>query len=100
MVFFVYAIDMMICAAALYALSKGVGRISRIFESDILVNGGNISMNIFLTHYLIRMYVDFVVRYFDLQSVTVAIVEVIIILGLTFSISLLIEKYYRRKGEQ
>ena len=93
----IYIIDMLVCSAFLYSLSLEKGRISKLLASKMMVYLGNISVYIFITHYLIRMYVDFLVRYFNLQSDWTAIIEVILILSLTMLISVLIERGQRLK---
>ena len=92
---FVYIIDMILCACVLYALSLEKGKISKIFASKTMVYLGNISIYIFITHYLIRVYVDFFVRQLSMESPTIAIVEIIVILGFTFLVSFILGRYYQ-----
>lgn len=88
-----YIVDMVLCASVLYALSLEKGKISKIFASKPMVYLGNISIYIYITHYLIRMYIDFIVSQLRLMSVVTAIIEIIVILCLTFLISVLIDKH-------
>lgn len=92
---FIYVVDMILCACVLYALSLEKGKISRIFASKTMVYLGNISIYIFITHYLIRMYVDFWVRQLSLESLTIAFIEIIVILSFTFLVSFILDRYYR-----
>lgn len=75
---------MIVVACDLYAIAIRRGKISHLFETKPMIYLGNISMYIFITHYLIRMYVDFIVRMTGIGSLSVAICEVVIILLLTF----------------
>lgn len=92
---FIYIVDMILCACVLYTLSFEKGKISRILASKTMVYLGNISIYIFITHYLIRMYVDFFVRQLSLESLTSAFVEIIVILGFTFLVSFILDRHYQ-----
>ena len=89
---YIYIFDMMIVVVDLYLLALGKGIFSRLFENRYMVYLGNISMYIFITHWLIRMYVDFYVQRMGIESVAVALLEVVIILILTFVVSVIIER--------
>lgn len=91
--YFIYIIDMAIVSCDLYALALRKGKISKLLEKDVMVYLGNISMYIFLTHYLIRLYVDFIMRYLNIYSIRNAIIEIIIICTSTMIISMSINKY-------
>ena len=94
---FIYIIDMILCIFVLYALAFEKGKISFFFASKKMVYLGNISMYIFITHFLIREYVDFIVRQLNLQSLLTASIEIVIILLFTFIVSIMLEKYYHKK---
>lgn len=94
---FVYFINMGIVACDVYALAMGKGKISHFFESETMVCLGNISMYIFLTHYLIRMYVDYFVRTIGLESLAIGIMEVFFILISSMLISVWIHTYRTNK---
>lgn len=68
---------MIIISCDLYALALRKGKISNFFENKILIYLRNISMYIFLTHYLIRIYIDYFVTYFNLQSLKIATFEIL-----------------------
>lgn len=89
---FVYAIDMVICASVLYVLAIGKGKISKFFETKRMVYLGKISVWIFITHYLIRLYVDLGIRLFEVRNTVISIIEVIVILGMTIRISILLDR--------
>ena len=84
---FIYIIDMVVVGCDILALAIGKGFFSWLYSRKQLVYLGDLSMYIFLTHYNIRMYTDFIVRMLKIESFQVRIVEVIIILLLTFLIS-------------
>ena len=94
---FCYIFDMIIISCDLYALALRKGKISNFFENKILVYLGNISMYIFLTHYLIRMYIDYFVTYFNLQSLKIAAFEILLICLLTLFVSILIDKIQKER---
>ena len=54
---------------------------------------GNISIYIFITHYLIRTYVDLLFRKLRLASTLTALVEMIVILAITFAVSAMLDRY-------
>ena len=83
----IYIIDMVVVGCDILALAIGKGFFSWLYSRKQLVYLGDLSMYIFLTHYNIRMYTDFIVRMLKIESFQVRIVEVIIILLLTFLIS-------------
>lgn len=90
--YWVYIVNMIVVACDLYAIAIRRGKISHLFETKPMIYLGNISIYIFITHYLIRMYVDFIVRMTGIGSLPVAICEVVIILLLTFVASLWLNK--------
>ena len=83
-----YIVDMILVSCDLFALAIGKGRISAFFRNRHMVFLGNISMYIFITHYLIRGYIDLIVQVFHIQNVVVGIMEIIISLILTFIVSI------------
>lgn len=89
----VYIFDMIIVFGDLFALAVSRGKISKFFSGKHIVFLGNISMYIFLSHYNIRMYIDLIVRTLHLESITVGIIEAVMILILTIAISLLIHHF-------
>lgn len=92
----VYAVDMIVVAGDLYALAVGKGAFSKLFSGRKMVYLGTISMYIFLSHYNIRMYVDFIIRILKIGSIPVAIIEMVIILVLTILLSVWIKSYRLR----
>ena len=93
-----YIIDMIIVASVIYVLAQGKGKISLCLASKPMVFLGNLSMYIFLTHYLIRMFVDYFVNYFNLKYTFTPFIETAVILGLTFLISILINNLYNKNS--
>lgn len=93
----IYVIDMVIVCCVLFALSLEKGVCSVFLSSKSMVYFGNISMYIFLSHYNIRMYLDYLVRNLKMESITVGMIEVLAILALTLFISSFIH-YYRMKS--
>ncbi len=93
---FVYALDMIIVMCFLYSLSLEEGIISNFLQSPRMVFLGNISLYIFIFHYVIRMFVVFFFKKLKIDSLLIGILEVIIILFITFSISICIYKYNER----
>ena len=91
---FSYVIDMIICVCVLYALSLEKGRISKFFASKTMVYLGNISMYIFITHYLIRIYIDMIVLKLNLASMSIAFLEIVVILVLTGIVSIMLDRHY------
>lgn len=89
----VYIIDMAICICVLYGLALEKGKISEIFASRTMVYLGNISIYIFITHYLIRTYVDLIFRKLKLTSTLTALIEVIVVLVITFAVSAMLDRY-------
>ncbi len=84
---FSYVIDMVLVSGDLFALAVNSGKISKFFANKRIVLLGEISMYIFLSHFNIRMYIDLIVRTLHLESITVAIIEVVTIIILTMVIS-------------
>ena len=96
---FIYISDMLIVAVDLYLLALGKGFFSGLLKNKYMVYLGNISMYIFITHWLIRMYVDFVIQRMGIGSIAVALSEIIIILILTFVISVIMERLRTRQNK-
>lgn len=94
---FVYIIDMVIVCCDLYALAIGKGIFSRFFSSKIMVYLGNISMYLFISHYIIIKYVDFSFRKLGFESIQSGLVEVVVILALSFIISIIINCFRKKK---
>lgn len=92
-----YAIDMSLVSGDLYALSLEKGVISRLLKTEPIVYLGTISMYIFMTHYLIRMYVDFGVKLLGINCLVIGIFEAILILVLSILISI---RQYDRDGKK
>lgn len=90
---YVYAIDMVITCCMIYALAIENGFFSKMLSSKVMVYLGSISMYIFLSHYNIRMYVDYIVRTMNCESLMVGMIEVACILIFTFLISSSIHHY-------
>ncbi len=87
---FVYAIDMIVVAGDLFALSVSYGKISQIFSNKRLVFLGECSMYIYLSHYLIRTYVNRTIRIMGLEFTALGFIKVVVNLTLTMGISIAI----------
>lgn len=94
---YVYIVDMIIVCGDLFALAIGKGVVSQFFSSKIMVYLGTISMYIFLSHYNIRWYIDSVVKLLKIESLPTGILEVIVILILTFMVSKYIHQFRTQK---
>ena len=88
----VYLIDMILVSGDLFALAISRGVFSRIFANKRMVFLGDISMYIFLVHYNIRKYIDFTRKHLNLNSLPAALIEVAMILTVSFVISILIHQ--------
>lgn len=93
---YVVFLDMILVCCYLYALAIGNGIFSYFFSNKIVVYLGSISMYIFLFHYVIRMYVDYIVRSIGIESLAIGLFEVFIILFSSFILSSLIF-YFKNK---
>ncbi len=91
----IYVLDMAIVACDLLALSIGNGLFSKLFSKKPIVYLGNISMYIFLSHYNIRMLTVFIFEQLHLESLAIAILEIVIILTLTMITSVLLDRKSR-----
>lgn len=92
-----YPIDMVLCSMVILTLAMNVGAISHFFAGRYMVYLGNLSMYLFLVHYPIRMYTDFAVKRYSLQSELMALAEVTVIFGLSLVISAALYSYKQRK---
>lgn len=93
--YWVYIVNMLVVACDIFSLAIHKGKISHLFESNIMVYLGKISMYIYLVHYPIRMYVDFILNMTGIGTLETALAEAIIILLLTFIIS---NRLYQKNG--
>lgn len=91
-----YLIDMTLVGGDTYALAVSKGAVSRLLSTRPLVYLGNISMFIFITHYLIRLYADFLVRMLGIGSLAVGIAEACFVLVVSLTLS---GWLYRRGGQ-
>ncbi len=89
---FVYVVDMILACCVLFALAFGKGKISGFFSRKTMVFLGDISMYIFISHYVIRNYTDLFVRLYRLNSIGIGILETVIILILSFACSIVLHK--------
>lgn len=80
-------IDMILCASVLYVFAVGNGNVSKFLSSKIMLYLGDISMYIFLTHYLIVIYVEKIIDVLNFESVISILLAVVFILGLTMLLS-------------
>lgn len=94
--YWVYIVNMIIVACDLYAIALHQGKMSKWLASKPMVYLGNISMYIYITHYLIRAYVDLIVKMIGIRALPIAIGETIIILSLTLWIS---ARLYKHDGK-
>ena len=83
----VYAVDMIVVAGDLYAL-VGKGMFSKMLSRRKVVYFAAISMYIFLSHYNIRICVEFIIQMLKNESIPIAIIEMAIILILTMLLSI------------
>ena len=91
-------LDMIIVCCNLYALAIGKGVFSGLLSSKTMVYLGNISMYIFLFHYNIRVYIDYFIHSLGYESIAVGIIEVFIILFLSFLLSFLIDYFSKKRS--
>lgn len=91
-------LDMIIVCCNLYALAIGKGVFSGLLSSKTMVYLGNISMYIFLFHYNIRVYIDYFMHSLGYESIAVGIIEVFIILFLSFLLSFLIDYFSKKRS--
>lgn len=84
----VYGIDFILCGAMLYALAVADNGITRFLSRNGLVwLGGQLSMYLYMSHYLIRVYLDRAFVYFGLTAFPIRFMEAGLILMLSFVIS-------------
>lgn len=85
----VYGIDFVLCGLTLYSLAIARNGITRFLSQPRMVwLGGQLSMYLYMSHYLIRMYLDRVFVYFGLTNLPMRFVEAGLILALSFAVSL------------
>lgn len=93
----VYGIDVALCAMVIYSCAIADNSVTRFFSGKGIVwLGGRLSMYLYMSHYLIRMYLDEVFRLFDLRSFPMMLVETGLILALSFLISAGLYQIQRR----
>lgn len=84
----VYGIDVMLCAVLLYSFVVTDNFVTRFFSlRGIVWLGGQLSMYLYMSHYLIRMYLDEIFRLHDLRSLPMMLIETVLILILSFLVS-------------
>lgn len=84
----VYGIDVVLCGVMLYSLAVSDNVVTRFFSGkEIVWLGGQLAMYLYMSHYLIRMYLDEVFRLYELRSFPMMLVEVVLILSLSFLVS-------------
>ena len=92
----VYGIDFVLCGSTLYSLAIASNGITRFLSRRQLVwFGGQLSMYLYMSHYLIRMYLDQVFMHFNLTNLPMRFVETGLILVLSFVISYGLQKIQR-----
>lgn len=84
-----YSLDIIICSFAVYSLAIGKGVFSKMLSCKLFVYLGNVSMYAFIIHYLIRMYIDYIVNKLHLQSALVALIEMFLIFVGGYGLSIL-----------
>ena len=88
-----YAVDIFVCGFAVYAIASGTGVISRFLASRKLVYLGNLSMYVFLIHYLLRMYAVSIADVLCWNGPVVAAVQCVIIVLGGYVVSAILYKY-------
>ena len=89
---FVYTVDILIASGDVFVLSYEKGKLSHFLSSKIMVYLGSISMYIFLSHYIIRLYVDSVTKKLISSSPAIGLLEAGVILAASIVCSILINK--------
>lgn len=83
-----YLIDVVLCGLLLYVVAVGNGIVSVILKNRVMVYLGNISMYVFLVHYLTIRYTLMVIGHFFDVSLTMYIVSSIVGIIISYSISM------------
>lgn len=86
----IYIIDMIFAGLTVLLLSLNKGHISNWFSNNKLVYLGNLSMYIFLIHYIICEYLHKIYKYYNINSTYSATIMISIELILTFMLSILL----------
>ena len=94
--FYTYGIDLAIVSSVILLLAYGHGPFSRLFSLPEMEYLGKLSMYLFLLHYPIRKYVVTGARLLPFNSLALGIVEVLVVLLLSFVSAILADKYYGR----
>ncbi len=92
----VYIFDMAIVSCDLFALAIGTGMFSKYLSNKQLIYLGDISMYIFLSHYVFRNYINFAIKMLHLSSLPMALLEIFIILLLTMITSIQLHRYFSK----
>lgn len=82
-----YMIDVLLCGTLLYVLAIGKGKVSDIFSNRVMVYLGNISMYVFLVHYLVIRYTLIVIGHFFDTSLAMYIISSVVGIIISYAIS-------------
>lgn len=92
-----YVIDMLLVAGYLYALALGRGVISRLLRSKPMVYLGTISVYVFLTHHVIRRYLNLGINALGIKCLVVGIAEAVLMLAISLLVSVKLCNRKRRR---
>ena len=90
-------IDILLALGMLFALAIGKGAVSKFLSGKRMVYLGSISGYIYLSHFNIINYLNFIVTQLNLESVEARIIETVLILVLTMLVSMLIYRFRDQK---
>ena len=94
---YVESIDMLLAYGMLFALAIGGGAVSKFLSSKRMVYLGTISGYIYLSHFNIINYLNFIVTQMNLESLQARILESVCVLVLTMLVSMLIYRFKDQK---
>lgn len=95
-----YSLDILICAFVLFSLATGTGYITKALSCKPLVYLGSLSMYVFIIHYLIRMYVHYIVNKLQLHSPLIVAVEMALIFFGGYGLSIALHRRMQRKAQR
>ena len=87
-----YTSDMLVCGFALYSIATGSGIFSKFLASKPIVYLGNLSMYVFIIHYLLRLYFVQIFDSLSLNPTLIAFIKAATILILPYFIAAFINK--------
>ena len=93
-----YVIDYSLCGLLIYVCIDEKGIVSRILSADWNVKLGQITMYIYLIHYPIRMYIDWIYNKLNIpRTMSNGFIEVLLIIVITSIIVMVISFYKSSK---